>query len=209
MWLLHGHHQVQGLLQSGEYQRKCFWDSQVKLFLSTGPFVENWFGLWDLYEKWARVGASRAGRASSAQKDELGRSVRAVKGGLASRVEKDKEGRSVNAVNAARKTHAKKDERGKSLNAVRSGRAASRVAHSKKDEQGKSAVAVKGGLAVHAEKDELGRSIRAVEVCAQNFKQKYECLTTGFISTASGVAAYQRKRGLDSSSANRRRVEAG
>jgi hypothetical protein len=50
--LLHGHHQVQGLLQSEEYGRCCFYNYDVRVFLKCGPFAPGWFELWDLYDKW-------------------------------------------------------------------------------------------------------------------------------------------------------------
>ena len=50
--LLHDHHQVQGLLQSEEYGRCCFFIGHTKSFLSHGPFTSNWFELWDVYDKW-------------------------------------------------------------------------------------------------------------------------------------------------------------
>ena len=45
-------HQQQGLYQSEEYNRCCFFSGDVKRFLTHGPFVEGWFELWDLYDKW-------------------------------------------------------------------------------------------------------------------------------------------------------------
>lgn len=50
--LLSEHHQIQGLLQSAEVGRCCFFAGDTKRFLTSGSFVEGWFGLWDLYERW-------------------------------------------------------------------------------------------------------------------------------------------------------------
>lgn len=52
-------HQVQGILQSEEYGRLCFWTSDAKRFLLTGPFVDGWFGLWNIWEKWTALNCER------------------------------------------------------------------------------------------------------------------------------------------------------
>ncbi len=36
--------------------------------------------------------------------------------------------------------------------------------------------------------------------------QKWECCETGYASTAAGVAAYQKARGIDTSKNNRRKI---
>lgn len=54
IWLLHEDHQVQGVLQSEEYGRMCFFPNDVLKFLKKGPFIPNWFEIYDLYKKWAR-----------------------------------------------------------------------------------------------------------------------------------------------------------
>ena len=53
IWMLHGHHQPQGIWQSEEYNRQCFFSGDAKKFLKEGPFVPGWFELWDLYDKWS------------------------------------------------------------------------------------------------------------------------------------------------------------
>ena len=53
-YLLHDDHQWQGLLQSKDIGRKCFFDYYARKFLVEGPFVEGYFELWDTYEKWSR-----------------------------------------------------------------------------------------------------------------------------------------------------------
>ena len=54
--LPHDLHQVHGLLQSEDVGRKCFWSGDAKRFLTQGPFVEGWFELWDIYDKWVSQG---------------------------------------------------------------------------------------------------------------------------------------------------------
>lgn len=62
VWMTHSDHQVQGLLQSEEYKRQCFFSGDAKKFLSTGPFVPEWFLLWELYDKWTRENGKRNGK---------------------------------------------------------------------------------------------------------------------------------------------------
>jgi len=52
VWLTWEHHQTQGLLQSEEYGRMCFYNRDVIRFLVNGPLLPGWFDLWDLYDKW-------------------------------------------------------------------------------------------------------------------------------------------------------------
>lgn len=51
--LLWEHHQIQGLLQSEEENRRCFFPADAKKFLLTTSFLQSYFELWDIYEKWA------------------------------------------------------------------------------------------------------------------------------------------------------------
>ena len=61
--LLHEHHQVQGLLQSGEVGRCCFFPGHAKRLLSSS-FTPHWFELWELYEKWVADAGRTHGRKS-------------------------------------------------------------------------------------------------------------------------------------------------
>ena len=76
--LLFDHHQVQGLLQSEEYKQCCFFAGHAKEFLVNGPFIEGWFELWVMYEKWHSSLSSQAGKkggattGKKAQQDEIG-----------------------------------------------------------------------------------------------------------------------------------------
>jgi hypothetical protein len=62
IWLMHDHHQVQGILQSEEYGRMCFYPYDAKKSLTEGPFVPGWFELWELYKKWKGENTSEIGR---------------------------------------------------------------------------------------------------------------------------------------------------
>ena len=70
-YLLHDDHQHQGLLQSRDVGRKCYWIPHVKRWLTTTHFVEGYFELWDIFEDFnnqiseesrRKMGESRTGR---------------------------------------------------------------------------------------------------------------------------------------------------
>ena len=202
--LLYNDHQQQGLYQSEEYNRVCFWVGHTRKFLTQGPFVENWFELWDLYDKWVGERLSKVHE----RKDELGRSLVAMKSNGKAHAEKDKFGRSVTAVKAGAAAHTKKDELGRSVNGVKT---AERL-HEKKDEFGRSIHAMNSVKrmheATHAEKDEFGRSINAVKAGKRNVKkmnsQRWQCTKTGYISTPGPLSRWQKARNIDTK--HRRRL---
>ena len=53
VWLPRDLHQIHGILQSEDVGRVCFWVGDAVQWLKEGPFVQGWFDLYDLYEKWA------------------------------------------------------------------------------------------------------------------------------------------------------------
>ncbi len=63
VWLLQQDHFVQGVLQSEEVGRCCFWSGDVKPFLKD-HWCDEWFEIFDLYEKWQTIQASENGRNS-------------------------------------------------------------------------------------------------------------------------------------------------
>ena len=145
--LLHSHHLVQGIWQSEEVGRRCFFSGDAKEFLTNGPFVDDWFELWDIYDKWMKIHNENL----HSKKDELGRSLLGLEN--------------------AKRLHADKDELGRSLHALRCCEN------------------------LHAEKNEEGKSLLAVRV-GKTLNQRCRCLTTGFVSTVSGVIRFQKHRGL-------------
>jgi hypothetical protein len=64
VYLLKDHHQVQGLLQSQEFNHRCFGFEGVKTFLENSVFTTGWFDLWDIYEYYAK----QQGSAMNTQK---------------------------------------------------------------------------------------------------------------------------------------------
>ena len=202
-YLLHGHHQHQGLLQSKDLNKRCFFTGHAnKWLLECDYFPEGYFELWDIYEKYVGDHMNKLhekvhkekdefGRSVNAmkphkEKDDLGRSVHAVKSGIASRKEKDEFGRSVNAM----KCHEEKDEFGKSINAVKAGKASvakrtpeqmreqgvknAKKLHKEKDKLGRSINSLKAAAATNAEKDEFGRSVNGVKSAKRLHEEKDE-----------------------------------
>lgn len=54
-YLLWEHHQLQGLLQSRDVGRKCFWGGDAKKWLtSCNYWPDNFFELWDIYDDFIR-----------------------------------------------------------------------------------------------------------------------------------------------------------
>ena len=50
-YLLHDDHQHQGLLQSRDVGRRCYWIPDVKRWLTTTHFVDGYFELWDIFDE--------------------------------------------------------------------------------------------------------------------------------------------------------------
>ncbi len=61
--ILHEHHQIQGLLQSKDVGRMCFFPANVKDFLNNN-FCDGWFDLYEMYEQWLSIN----GQISAARK---------------------------------------------------------------------------------------------------------------------------------------------
>ena len=54
-YLLHEHHQQQGLLQSRDIGERCFWVGDAKQWLeSLDYFPDNFFELWDIFEEFSK-----------------------------------------------------------------------------------------------------------------------------------------------------------
>lgn len=119
-------HNIQGIFQSEEYGRKCFWSGDAKAALDApNYFPHGWFEAYDLWEKWTAAFAKN--------NVEIGRKL--------------------------------------GENNVESG-------HLRR-------ISSSGGKAVGKQ--------NAIALS----KRKFQCLETGFISTAGGLARYQMKRGID------------
>jgi len=179
-YLLHAHHQQQGILQSKDVGQCCFFSGYAKQWLLTCSYwPDNYFELWDIYEKYASLHAKECAKIVHKEKDEFGRSVHGVKSAERLHAERDENGKSIQGVKNnirmnqelhkerdefgksvhALKIHNEKNEEGKSVVAVRAGRKAAEKLHKEKDEFGRSLHALK----MHSEKDGFGRSVKAVK----------------------------------------------
>lgn len=111
-YLLWEHHQQQGLLQSRDLGKCCFFPSDAKKWLENcESFPDHYFELWDIYEEFASLLGKKASEKAHSEKDELGRSLHAVRTGKMLNSEKDKFGRSVNAVKAGQISGSKKHKK--------------------------------------------------------------------------------------------------
>ena len=92
IWLTHDHHQIQGLLQSEEYSRMCFWGGKTKKFLTEGSFVPGWFELWDIYDEWISANAKNMGTHPNTDRarPENGKNMASHPNSQAARVENGK-----------------------------------------------------------------------------------------------------------------------
>jgi hypothetical protein len=179
-YLLHDHHQHQGLLQSRDAGKCCFFVGHAKQWLKNCSYwPDNYFELWDIYDEFVSAHYERI----NAEKDELGRSINAVKGAQIA-----------NSIN-----HAAKDDKGRSLLGVKNGE---RI-NSLRDENGKSVNASKGGLSSHNKKDEKGRSILAVQNISKANAQLWESTVDGFRGRANGVALHNKANGWDTKAKRR------
>jgi hypothetical protein len=209
-YLLHGHHQHQGLLQSRDLGKCCFFVGHAKKWLEElDYFPDNYFELWDIYEEYTKKHQIEAANKSHMEKDENGKSKRALdmnkklhqekdengKSKHSSKIhaEKDDEGKSKNAMKAAKKAHTERTRDGKSMLGIKNGK----KINEKKDEFGRSINALKGLEKVHAEKNENGKSKNAVKGAATANSQVWESLIDGYRSTAAGVAKYHRGNNWD------------
>ena len=67
-YLLHDDHQWQGLLQSKDLGRRCYWIPDAKLWLMKANFVEGYFELWDIFDEFNKPGEEHRRKLSEALK---------------------------------------------------------------------------------------------------------------------------------------------
>jgi hypothetical protein len=186
-YLLHGDHQHQGLLQSRDLGKCCFFAPDVKRWLENfAPSIENSEELWDIY----REGTKRHNEELHAEKNEEGKSLLGLRSAEKTHAAKDEEGRSLHAL---RVFHSERNEEGKSLLALENIKKVNEKTHREKDENGKSKHAVRSGKRLHAAKDENGKSLHTLRVNAQ----VWESTVDGFRSNAGGVANHNKANGWD------------
>jgi hypothetical protein len=225
-YLLWGHHQHQGLLQSLDLGKCCFFAGHaLKWLRECDYFPDNYFELWDIYEKYN----GENGKIFHALKNQEGKSVRAVNQAKSWHKKRDKNGKSLHGLKAAEKLHAEKNEEGKSLHGLQfskkvhekkneegkslhslkihelkdeNGRSVHALgtlgkAHEEKDELGRSKLGVRNSNRLNSEKDPQGRSVSAVKGAVNSNSQRWRSTVDGHISTAAGVAKHNKVRGWD------------
>ena len=185
-YLLHGHHQQQGLLQSKDLDKCCFYNFHTLKWLKECDYwPNNYFELWDIYEKYAS--------------DKSKKSVKKTNSIIHS--DRDEEGKSILALKVNEIVHKEKNSEGKSIVAVRAGVAS--VAATTPEQR--SARARTGGKAAHSVKNSEGKSDLAVRMGKKGGRkgglatssQVWESKIDQFQSTASAVAAHNKARGWD------------
>ena len=67
-YLLHDDHQWQGLLQSKDVGRRCYYTYAVKRWLMKANFVTGYFDLWDIYDEYNKLSDETRRKCSEARK---------------------------------------------------------------------------------------------------------------------------------------------
>jgi hypothetical protein len=201
-YLLWEHHQQQGLLQSRDLNRCCFFPADTLRWLKECDyFSNNFFELWDVYEQYA----SELGKTAALKTVELGVGVHG----------RSSEKMSEDGKKASKKAHEVKNEEGKSILAIKMGKSGGRKSvdnqsgvHSKEymesekakedsRKAGKRTAELKAG--VHH--PDFINSERKREVSrkggATASSQVWESTVDGFRSNAAVVARHNKRNGWD------------
>jgi len=211
-YLLHEHHQQQGLLQSRDLDKCCFFAPDVLRWLrGCSYWPDNYFDLWDIYQEYSSKQSRENGKKNAkklhsivneegksvqglrnaerlnAEKNEDGKSIQGLRNAERLNAEKNEEGKSVNALKGLREMHKEKTLEGKSVNALR----AAEKAHSKRNFEGKSLLGIKNLERLHAEKNEEGKSVNAVKGGKESVKKLHSIKTEEGKSVAALKVATQ------------------
>jgi hypothetical protein len=225
-YLLHEHHQHQGLLQSRDIGECCFFIGHARKWLQECDyFPDDYFELWTIYDEYCSVFSRKVHEEKDdngkslhtlkhnenlhEEKDENGKSLHAVKMGKKAHEEKDENGRSLHALSLNKKLHEEKDENGKSLHTMRH----NEKLHEEKDESGRSLHSLKMSEKAHEKKDENGKSVTAVKAGNKSHEKKdelgrsvtamitntqvWESTKDGFKGNPGAVAKHNKARGWD------------
>jgi hypothetical protein len=181
-YLLWEHHQQQGILQSRDIGKLCFWVGHAKQWLlNCDPIPDNYFELWDIYDEITKEHFKKRGQELCikihSERDAFGRSVIGVRNAERLNAEKDQYGRSIQGLKNANRLNAEKDEYGRSVQGVRNAERLNKQLHSRRDEEGKSIVGVKAAK--------------------RNNSQVWESLIDGFRGNVGNVAKHNKRNGWD------------
>jgi hypothetical protein len=196
IWLRSEDHQVQGLLQSEEYQRPCFYNGDVKAFLDNN-WCPDWFYLYGLYEKWAgyysreniakipKETLSANGKANMAKMPEETLAANGKTNGPVNLAKIPKETLSANG----------KANMAKMPEGTLAANAATMNAH----ENTQKARSANGKANAATLNDhENTKKARSANGKATN-SQQWQCLVTGHVSSPGSLSVYQKARGIDTS----------
>ena len=70
-YLLHDDHQWQGLLQSKDVGRRCYWIGHAKRWLETSNFVDGYFDLWDIFDEFNQLSEEHRRKIGEAGKGRI------------------------------------------------------------------------------------------------------------------------------------------
>jgi hypothetical protein len=130
-YLLHGHHQHQGLLQSKDLDKCCFYNVHTLTWLKECDYwPDNYLNLWGIYEEYSsrksRENANKTNSIIHEDKNEEGKSILALKVNEIVHAKKNEEGKSVVAVKAGKASVASMTPEKRSSNAKEAGRVSSK-----------------------------------------------------------------------------------
>jgi hypothetical protein len=115
-YLLHSDHQHQGLLQSRDLGKCCFFAGHVKRWLGEhDDFSEDFSELWNIYWEYSGDNSRKILGKLHEAKNAEGKSLHALK----LHEVKNGEGKSLVGVRAMERFHQEKDENGKSLHSLK------------------------------------------------------------------------------------------
>ncbi len=168
IWLRFEDHQVQGLLQSEEYGRCCFYGPDTKTFLDNNFGCSDWFGLYELYEKWVIAHCSKNG----------------VKTGLDN----------LKAMNDHPNTERARVENAKTMNDHPNTKE-SRGENGRKTGGENMKTCLKHENTRKSQKENMNKN--SSNNGRRTSSQKWQDLVTGYVSNPSGLTSYQKARGID------------
>jgi hypothetical protein len=175
-YLLHEHHQQQGILQSKDVDELCFFVGHARQWLlNCDPFPDNYFELWDIYEKYSREHNKKVGGEA-----------------LSRYVKSNPQHQSWAGSQSTKKmTLEQIKEKGRKAYAAQPEEAKIRARMNGAPLGGQKVKLLGLGICDPAKKEQLD------EMRRKNNTVLFRCLVTGKITTAPALSKYQKNRGID------------